>query len=449
MSKFLVEQISLKCGGVGLTLFVTLILTACGGGVGDGFNYNNTVVTEVNGFESGPTLDLQLNNNETLNVTSNGKSTFKSLLPVASGYSVSLKDKQPPGFQWCVINNGTGTVTDGENIVAVNCTSAIGDVTTIAGTAGVRGSNNGPAAGATFDAPRGMVFDSAGNLYISDTNNYVIRKIDTTGNVSVFAGQQGVSGNLDGPFGTSLIGNVRYGITIDKNDNLYVSDAGNHTIRKIETNGTITTIAGVSGTFGFQDGPVFTATFRQPQGLAFDSLGNLYVVDSGNYLVRKIGTDGLVTTIAGQQANSYTPPLDGPKNVAVLGIPFTIVIDDNDILYVSDRSTGIRRIDQEGNVSSLTSNASGIFSNATILVKDHWGNFYTAGINSSSIIVKFAPSGVASIIAGLKGSPGYADGKGGLALFRDITGFAIDNSGNLFTAESYNHTIRKIVPTSP
>ncbi len=442
------RQILRKCGSLGLALVSLLSLTACGSGGGE-LAYSSTVAAEVNGFESGPTLDLRLNGNETLNVTSNGKSAFKSSLPVASGYSVSLKDKQPPGFQWCVINNGTGTVKDSENIVAVNCTASSGDVTTIAGIAGVTGSNNGPAASATFDSPRGMVFDSNGNLYIADSDNKVIRKIDTDGNVSVFAGQQGVSGSDDGPLGTGKFGGPHYGITVDKDDNLYVTDTLNHTIRKIDTNGTITTIAGRSGVRGFADGAALSATFSNPQGLAFDSLGNLFVVDSGNYLIRKIGTNGQVTTFAGTQATSYTPPLDGPLGVARLGIPYTLVIDNNDMLYLSDRSTGIRKIDKEGNVSSYTSNVSGIFDNATVVSRDLWGNFYTAGILGSSIIVKVAPSGATSILAGAQGSIGYADGKGALAKFSTITGMTVDKFGNLYTAEAFNHTIRKIVPASP
>jgi streptogramin lyase len=413
--------------------------------------YNGTVTAEVNGLESGSTLDLQINNNETLSVSSNGKSSFRTPLPVNSSYSVSLKDNQPPGFQWCAITNGSGTVTDSSNIVAVGCTSASGKVTTISGRSGAPGSNDATLIDATFNTPRGLVFDSKGNLYVNDAGNMVIRKIDTLGVVSTFAGVMGQAGANDGVYGTGKLGNSSSGIAIDKEDNLYIADTENNTIRKIDIYREITTIAGVAGPAGYENGPALNARFNQPSSLAFDSLGNIFVADYGNQTIRKIDTSGVVTLFAGTPnlTGDYYEPVDGAPNEARLITPKSILFDGKDTLYVADRNQGVRKIDQYGNVSSLTPNIDEVGDNTNVIAKDRWGNLYVGGVIFRSFIEKIAPSGTKSILAGARRVRGFSDGKGGLASFEDITGLAVDSSGNLYTTESQNHSIRKIVPAAP
>ena len=129
-----------------------------------------------------------------------------------------------------------------------------------------------------------------------------------------------------------------------------------------------------------------------------------------------------------------------------------MTIDENDDLYFSDRTTGIRKISKDGSVTSLTSNTSGIFGNTNVLVRDSFGNFYTGGMNQNSYLLKVSPSGVVSRLAGVA-TPGlirgYADGKGDTARFGGFVGLTVDPSGNLVASDYEHHTIRKIVPVAP
>src|SRR5208337_1041744 len=159
-----------------------------------------------------------------------------------------------------------------------------GVVTTIAGTASL------------FDSPGGIAVDSSGNLYIADSNNKIIRKITTDGVVTTLAGS-GLRGHADGP-GTAASFDSPGAIAVGSNGNVYVTDFFTNMIRKISPDGMVTTLAG-SGETGHADGPGKAASFQYPDGVALDSSGNVYVADMSNNLVRKITSDGVVTTLAG------------------------------------------------------------------------------------------------------------------------------------------------------
>lgn len=173
-----------------------------------------------------------------------------------------------------------------------------GVVTTIAGKAGESGWTDGAGTDARFYHPGGIAIDSAGNLYVADTSNGTIRKITPAGVVTTLAGQHrwdlSISKDGTGPDASfALLG----GLAIDKANNIYVTD--NTTIRKITPAGVVTTYAGKYYEPGLVDGPVATARFKSPSGLTLDPMGNLYVTDVGNANVRKITSDGIVTTFAG------------------------------------------------------------------------------------------------------------------------------------------------------
>jgi sugar lactone lactonase YvrE len=157
-------------------------------------------------------------------------------------------------------------------------------VTTIAGD-GTSDYADGAGTAARFDSPCGIAVDAAGNLYVADTDNHRIRKIDPTGNVTTIAGG-GTNGHADGA-GTAARFNMPYGIAIDAAGNLYVADTGNHRIRKIDPTGNVTTIAG-GGTNGHADGAGTAARFNMPYGVAIDATGNLYVADTENHRIRKL-----------------------------------------------------------------------------------------------------------------------------------------------------------------
>jgi len=216
-----------------------------------------------------------------------------------------------------------------------------GNVTTFAGT-GVSGSTNGYRTSATFKTIFDIAFDSTGNLYVCDTGNRTIRKIDTSGTVTTYAGNNsGTAISRDGN-GTSASFNNLSCIAIDSANNIYITDMADHIIRKIDTSRNVTTFAGTTGVSGSVNGYRTSASFKGPKGIKFDSIGNLYVCDTGNKIIRKIDTSGNVTTIAGTGISGSD---DGNGNVASFNMINRITIDSAGNLYVSDTSAKkIRKI---------------------------------------------------------------------------------------------------------
>ena len=216
-------------------------------------------------------------------------------------------------------------------------------VTTIAGS-GIEGFADGQGTSAQFSGSRGIAVDNNGNIYVADSNR--IRKIDTTGYVSTLAGNI-VGGYADGQ-GTSAQFNYLCGIAVDSSGNVYVADLINLRIRKIDTTGYVTTIAG-SGTEGFADGQGTSAQFGSPRGVAVDNLGNIYVADSNR--IRKIDTTGYVSTLAG---NIVGGDADGQGTSAQFGSHCGVAVDSSGNVYVTDLfNYRIRKIDSAGYVSTF------------------------------------------------------------------------------------------------
>ncbi len=168
-------------------------------------------------------------------------------------------------------------------------------VSTLAGSAGVTGVRNGPASGALFYHPTGIARDVAGNLYVADFGNYVIRKISPDGQVTTLAGRPGVKGAVNGARVTATFDSP-VGLAVDSAGNLYTADINNHLIRKITPDGWVTTLAGQAGVSGSNNGQGTAAQFNLPRGVAVDALDNVFVADSDNDQIRKITPDGWVTT---------------------------------------------------------------------------------------------------------------------------------------------------------
>ena len=226
-----------------------------------------------------------------------------------------------------------------------------GAVTTLAGDPTQTGSTDGVGGAARFDYPTGVAVDQAGNLFVVDQNNATIRMLKpvvsgngTTWDVSTIAGIPGTQGHDDGPLGTATFYSP-YGIAVDANGNVYVSDPGNHTIRLLTpstvnnaTTWTVSTLAGKGVDGGFHDGPGASATFSAPMGLALDNGGNLYVADADNQAIRMLSptTQGTNTTwmvsrlvIAGEDLSSPT-----------MAYPTAVAADGFGRLYVADQSNG-------------------------------------------------------------------------------------------------------------
>jgi sugar lactone lactonase YvrE len=209
------------------------------------------------------------------------------------------------------------------------------EVSAFAGS-GEEGYANGTGREAQFDETAGLAFDKAGNLYVADTGNNLIRKISPKGEVTTFAGS-GEAGYANGT-GREAEFNEPGFLAFDKAGNLYVADSGNHRIQKISPKGEVTTFAG-SGEEGYANGTGTEAQFNKPLGLAFDRAGNLYVADAGNNRIRKISPKGEVTTFAGSGEAGYA---NGTGVEAQFAWPVGLAFDKAGNLYVAD--SGINRI---------------------------------------------------------------------------------------------------------
>ncbi len=229
--------------------------------------------------------------------------------------------------------------------IPVGAETLAASVTTLAGTT-VAGSADGPGATAAFDHPAGIAVDSAGNLYVADTNNNRIRKIvvipglvSPTGVVSTFAGSNN-AGSADGT-GTAATFNHPMGVAVDAAGNIYVADTGNNKVRKITSAGVVTTLAG-SGVAGSADGTGAAASFNSPTSVSVDFAGNIYVADKGNNKIRQITPSGIVQTWAGTGAAGA---LDGTGAAAMFNVPAGLAVDSGGNTYVADSANNtIRKI---------------------------------------------------------------------------------------------------------
>jgi len=260
-------------------------------------------------------------------------------------------------------------------------------VTTLAGT--TQGYVDGSPA--KFYSPSGVAADSMGNTYITDFGNHVIRKITAAGAVSTLAGS--TLGVIDG-LATAAKFYLPNGSAIDKLGNIFISEEGGCRVRKITPTGVVSTLAG--NVIGSADGVGMSAQFKQPSGIAVDKQGNVYVADQHNNRIRKITADGIVTTLAGSAAG-----------------------------YADGSGSGAQ------------------FYRPTGVVVDAQGNVFVADLFNHKIR-KITPSGVVTTIAG--STYGFADGSGTSAKFGFPAGLALDKQGNLYVADSENHRIRKITP---
>jgi sugar lactone lactonase YvrE len=326
-----------------------------------------------------------------------------------------------------------------------------GMVSTVAGKAST-GSADGSASEATFATLDGLAVDASGAVYIADTSNHTIRKISPSGDVSTVAGMAGVAGSSDG-FRSEARFNNPETVAVDPQGNVYVPDASNHTIRKIAADGAVTTLAGLAGSYGSTDGFGSQARFFYPFGLALDKGGNIYVADGYNHIIRKITPAGLVSTLAGLAGQAGDQ--DGVASAARFKAPESVTVDSSGNVYVADFGNHtIRKILPNGTVSTLaglagfSGDADGLgpsarFSNPASIAVDLEANVYVADAYNNKIRM-ITPAGVVSTLAGsLTSSAGSSDGLGNAARFRTPFGIAVDDAGNLYVSDSGNNTIRK------
>jgi uncharacterized protein (TIGR03437 family) len=337
--------------------------------------------------------------------------------------------------------------------------SAGGTITTVAGNGSGYSGDGGPATSAELDAPQGVATDSAGNLYIADTFNYRVRKVSSGGTISTVAGV-GTAGYLGdhGPAISAYLSSI-YDVAVDKAGNLYISESNR--IRKVTAAGIITTVAG-NESYGYSGdgGPATSAQLNIPQGLAVDSSGALYFVDLRNSVVRKVSPAETISTVAGTGTPGYSGD-GGPATSAQLYEPDGVGVDSKGNLYILDRyNSRIRKVTSDGIITTVAGNGtfglSGDGGPATMaqirspfaIAVDAPGNLYIA--ETSSVRKVSADDGIIRTIAG-KGTSGYS-GDGGPALNAELgflRGIAVDLAGNVYVADGESNAVRRLQPAGP
>jgi len=278
-----------------------------------------------------------------------------------------------------------------------------GIITTVAGVGpwGYSG-DGGAATNANLSYACGVAVDSRGNLFIADLYNYRIREVGTNGIITTFAGNgtQGSSG--DGGAATNAELNYAGGVAVDGAGNVFIADGSNNRIRRVDTNGIITTVAG-NGTAGFagDGGTATNAQLSGPGNMAWDAAGNLFFTDGGNQRVRRVDSDGIVTTVAGNGTAGYSGD-GGAATNAELNSPYAVAADGRGNVFISD----------------------------------YW-NYRVREVDTNGIITTVAGNG----------SYGSYSGDGGAAtnaVLHNPAGVALDSAGNLFIADYFNNLVRGV-----
>ena len=343
-----------------------------------------------------------------------------------------------------VDSSGNVYVADSGNSTIRKITPA-GVVSALAGPAGQTGSTDASGSAARFYWASSVAVDGSGNVYVADMANSTIRKISPAGAVSTLAGSALQSGSVDGT-GSAARFNSPFSVAVDGSGNVYVGDCLNSTIRKIAPAGVVSTLAGLPEHTGSTDGTGSAARFFNPQGVAVDRSGNVYVADTFNGNIRKITPAGVVSTLA-----------DATGSAAYFYHPFGVAADGSGNIYVADTGNNtIRKITAAGVVSTLAGSAGQCgstdgtgaaagFCNPSGVAVDGSGNIYVADLYNYTIR-KITPAGVVSTLAGSPGQTGSTNGTGSAARFYNPQGLAVDGSGNIYIADTDNSTIRKITP---
>jgi sugar lactone lactonase YvrE len=310
----------------------------------------------------------------------------------------------------------------------------------------------GTSANARFDRPKGIAIDGGATVVVTDQNNNRVRKVFSDHSTAFWAGSATGGTIINGTGAAARFSSTGLeGVARDGFNNAYVCDAGNNAIRKITSAGVVTTFAG--GTQGTADGTGTAAQFNYPIGIAIDASGNLYVTDASNHRIRKITPAGVVTTLAGS-TNGYA---DGTGTAAQFSFPMGIAVDASGNVFVGENCR-IRKITPAGVVTTFAGGTVGYLDGNGTAAQFNNGILGIAIDNSSNLYVadsynyrirKITPAGVVSTYAGL-GYSGTTDGDVSVATFDVITGIAINTAQNiLYIVDHFNNRIREILPPVP
>ncbi len=318
-----------------------------------------------------------------------------------------------------------------------------GELSILAGDPRNSGGADGSGSAARFYGPQGLAVDSTGNVYVTDAGNNSIRRIKPSGEVTTVAGQAGAVGNSDGIGKSARFNNPR-GLVVDVEGNIYIADTGNREIRRIASDDSVVTVAGFGGAFANADGMSRFARFYHPSSLSVDGDGNVFIADSYNHTIRKMTSAGFVSTVAGAAGNPGSA--DGAGATARFNSPRALAVDRKGTVYIADTgNNAIRFVTPDGVVSTLSglTNGGGVtvhFHSPTGVAVDAKGNLYVADNSYSTAftVVKVTPDGAALQFSGF--------------FNRDLpensypTGIAVDNVGNVYVGDIAANLVWKITP---
>lgn len=371
----------------------------------------------------------------------------------ADGQGTAAKFRDLNGI---AIDSANNLYVSDENDFTVRKITPGGLVSTLAGNPGTSGNSDGQGSNATFKVPRGIAVDSHANVYVADTDNHTIRKITPSGVVSTWLGTAGASGNKDANGTAARFANPHH-LVFDASDNLYIADSTNNIVRKATPAGEVTTALG-SSRYSSADGMGQAAGFSQPRGLARDAAGNLYIADSSNHTIRKATPGGVVTTLAGRakrDTSKFDPSrVNGTLTAARFDSPRAIAADKSGNLYVTEHSD-IRRIASDGTVSTYAGDLEDTGTTDGTGTSARFSSAYGISVTASNhilvtesannVVRKITPGAVVSTFAGANGSSGTTDATNpGDARFDTLYAVVTDSFGNVFVADRNAHTIRRI-----
>jgi sugar lactone lactonase YvrE len=419
---------------------------------------------------AGNLLIADSGNNRIRKVNSSGIiGTFAGAVPSGStgdgGVATVARLASPAG----VTVDGAGSVwIADQNNHRIRVVEPNGVIHTFAGDSHF-GGDGGLATSARLLFPAGVAFDGAGNFYVADRDNQRIRIVTTAGLIGTIAG--GATSGFAGDGGnataarfslTTATTPANAGVAIDAIGNIYVADRANNRIRKITTDGAINTVAGSAGSGYTGDG--FSATrarLNSPQGVAVDGAGNIFIADTGNHVIRKVTTDGLIATIAGGGSPGYSGD-GGPAVQALLNGPQAVAVDSLGNLYIADTGNhAVRRITPTGTMLAVAgfgdagydANSEGaqavlarLNAPAGVAV-DSGGNLYIADTSNHRVRRVDSASAAINTIVGT-GAAGF-NGDNTNATMAQLwlpSAVAVDRTGDVLVADRSNHRIRKLIP---
>lgn len=382
-----------------------------------------------------------------------------SLFPPATLAQSGLSITQQPASQTVVLGTGVtlqvvaagaGPLTYQWQCNGVNLPNNV--ITTVAG--GWVG-DGGMATNAVLNHPAGVALDAAGNLYIAAYYDNRVRKVDTNGIITTVAGDGSGAYSGDGGAATNASLNDPAGVAVDALGNVFIADEDNERIRKVDTNGIITTVAG--GVFGYSGngGPATKAGLATPADVAVDAFGNLFIADFGNDVIRKVNANGIISTVAGIGESFGFSGDGGPATAAKMGPPNSVKVDASGNLFITDVDHNrVRKVATNGIITTVAGNGTARYSgdggqaaNASLnapswAASDSFGNLWIADTSNERIRM-VGTNGIINTVAG-DGTEGFS-GDGGAATnanLGDPDGLVLDPSGNLFIGDWLNNRVR-------